>query len=200
VTAGTLLITGSTSSSSSFTVGAGGTLGGNGTIGGATTVNGILNPGTTSSATSVLVFGNGLTLSGTTAYNVNGTSRGTGYDGININGGSLIYGGALTLNIGTTFSDSPQVFDLFGGSAFGTPTGGFSSVTLTGNYTATLLNTSGTWRGSGGGFDYSFVQSTGDLTVVPEPSTVFLILAGGFSVLALRRARRAQPISPSSPA
>lgn len=201
VTAGTLLITGSTSLASAFTVGAGGTLGGNGTIGGATTVNGILNPGTTSSATSVLGFGNGLTLSGTAAYNVNGTSRGTGYDGININGGSLIYGGALTLNIGMTFSGSPQVFDLFGGSAFGTPTGSFSSVTLSGNYTATLFNNSGTWLGSGGGFDYSFVQSTGDLTVVvPEPSTVFLILAGGLSVLALRRARRAQPISPSSPA
>lgn len=187
VNGGTLLINGSTSTSSAVSVGVSGTLGGNGTVGGATTVNGNLRPGT---SPGVLTFTNSLTLAGTTAttMEINGTVRETGYDGVDV-GTALTYGGTLTLAFGTTFG-TDQTFNLF--DLFTSQSGSFSSVSLTGSYSGSLVDDGfGVWSAttSSGNESWVFTQSTGDLalTVIPEPSSA---LFGALGAMLLLRRRR----------
>jgi autotransporter-associated beta strand protein len=194
VSAGTLLINGNNSGATgAFNVASGATLGGNGTIGGATTVSGNLQPG---NSPGLLTFSSSLTLTGTSAttMEINGnTVRGTDYDGINISG-ALAYGGNLTLAFGTTFTTGNYTFDLFqisGGQSGSFATGG---VTLTGNYTGTLVNNgSGVWGLTSGVNTWTFTQSSGDLglSVVPEPATWALLAASLTTVMVLRRRRKA---------
>ncbi|MBC8039005.1 MAG: PEP-CTERM sorting domain-containing protein, partial [Opitutaceae bacterium] len=136
--------------------------------------------------TGVLSFGSTLSLAGTTTFDFNGATRGSGFDGINVTG-ALTNGGGLVLNFSTTLTGG--TYDLF---ALGSQSGDFASVTLTGlGYGAgSLVNSSGTWTGNIGGSDFTYVQSTGDLTIssVPEPST-FAALAG-IAVLGLATLRR----------
>jgi fibronectin-binding autotransporter adhesin len=191
INAGTLLVNGSTSAASSVSVGLSGTLGGNGTINGATTVNGALRPG---NSPGVLAFTSALTLNGTTVLEINGTAtRGIDFDGVNTGAGLLTYGGALTFDLGTTLSGN-QTFDLFsiGG---GNQTGNFTSVALSGNYTGSLTRNGSVWAlTDGGGNNWSFSQSTGDLTfiAVPEPAAMALVGTGvAMLVVRLNRRRKA---------
>jgi len=128
---------------------------------------------------------------------INGsTTRGTDYDGINV-GTALTYGGNLTLAIGTTFGVGTYTFDLF--QISGSQSGSFATggVTLTDNYTGTLVNNgSGVWsltqaNGFGGNNTWTFTQSTGDLglTVVPEPATWALLALSMTTIMVLRRRR-----------
>lgn len=188
VNGGSLLINGSTSTSSAVSVGVSGTLGGNGTVGGATTVNGNLRPG---NSPGVLSFTNALTLAGTatTTMEINGAVRETDYDGIDV-GTALNYGGTLTLAFGTTFG-TDQTFNLF--DLFTSTSGSFSSVSLTGSYTASLVDDGfGVWSGTttSGNESWVFTQSTGNLalTVIPEPSTALLGALG--MMMLLRRRNR----------
>ena len=197
VNAGTLQVNGSLGASV-VTVGASGTLGGTGTIGGATTVNGTLAPG---ASPGVLTFNSTLTLAGTANMELNGTARGTTYDGINV-GGTLTYGGTLNLTFGSSFLAGGESFSLFtaadGTSVPASVTGSFATVNLLGGYSGSLTNNSGVWTGTIGGIDFTFTQSTGLLTTalsgspVPEPST-YAALAGlsvlGFTATRRRRAR-----------
>ena len=185
VNAGTLLVNGSLAAGSAVTVGASGTLGGTGgTINGATVVNGSLNPG---SSPGVLTFGSTLSLAGTANFELNGISRGTQYDGVNVTG-SLTNGGVLSLNFGSAFLTGGETFDLFNLS--GGESGSFSAVNLIGAYTGSLSNTSGVWTGTVSGLDFTYTQATGDLGVVPEPST-WALLAFSLTTVILFRRRRA---------
>jgi autotransporter-associated beta strand protein len=184
VSEGSLIVnntSGSGTGTGILTVSSGATLGGSGSIAGDTTVAGTLRPG---NSPGVLDFGGDLTLEGAVVMELNGLTRGTQYDGINV-GGELAYGGTLTLNFGSTFSEGDS-FNLFD---FTTTTGSFESITLTGAYTGALANNAGTWTGTIGGQDFSFLDSTGNLNVVPEPSTYALLLVAAAGLWAARKRR-----------
>lgn len=106
--------------------------------------------------------------------------------------GALTLGGALTLDFSTSLLADGQTYNLFD---FGSKTGNFSSVNLTGSIVGSLLLTStDTWTGSAGGYDFTFNQTTGGLqvfgTAVPEPSTYALLLGVAGLTVALAGRRR----------
>ncbi|MEO0054173.1 MAG: hypothetical protein RLZZ50_120, partial [Verrucomicrobiota bacterium] len=172
------------------TVASGATLGGSGSIAGATTVNGILAAG---NSPGVLSFTGNLTLgSGSTSlFEINGLTRGTEYDGVNV-GGALAYGGSIDLVFGAPVAAG--TYDLFGGS-FTSQSGDFSSVSIDGSVSAPVFTVGTGWSLVSGGWQYDFVNATGDLTItsaIPEPSA-FAAFAGlaGLGLAGLRRRRRA---------
>ncbi len=194
VSLGKLLVNGDNSSATgAVTVAAGATLGGSGVIGGATTVNGILSPGNSPGELSIasLVLGG----SSTSLFEINGTTRGTSYDGVTIlQSGGLTYGGVLSLAFAGTFGTN-TTFDLFNFS--GGATGNFSSVTASGPYgSLTFVNDGfGVWTSGPtnvAGQTLTFTQSTGDLAIVPEPSTLAMLgCVAAFGGFLLRRRRAA---------
>jgi hypothetical protein len=156
------------------TVAVGATLGGSGTTGGAVTVNGILSPGNSPGVLTVASVA--LNASSTSLFEVNGTTRGTQYDGLDITGvNGVAYDGALSLSFGngSSFADN-TTFDLF--SFSGTPSGNFSSVTSTGYYAGTWTQAAGEWSLTTSEQKLTFTPSTGDLVIaVPEPATLGLL-------------------------
>jgi fibronectin-binding autotransporter adhesin len=192
VNAGTLRMNGNQSAATgAVTVAAGATLGGSGTTGGAVTVNGILSPGNSPGVLTVasLILGG----SSTSLFEVNGTARGTQYDGLSINTASgLTYDGALSLSFGngSAFVNN-TTFDLF--SFTGTPSGNFLNVTSSGFYAGTWTLAAGEWSLTTSEQKLTFTPSTGDLVIaVPEPST--LVLLSGLAVVGFfaRRQRGAR--------
>jgi fibronectin-binding autotransporter adhesin len=181
VNAGSLRINGNQSAATgAVTVASGATLGGSGTTGGAVTVNGILSPGNSPGVLTVpSVF---LGASSTSLFEINGTTRGTQYDGLTINTASgLTYGGTMSLSFGngSAFA-SNTTFDLF--SFTGTPSGNFLSVTSTGYYAGTWTQAAGEWSLTTSEQKLTFTPSTGDLVIaVPEPSK--LLLLSGLAVV-----------------
>jgi hypothetical protein len=98
--------------------------------------------------------------------------------------GGYAYSGNLTLNFATTADAS--LYDLFNFTAGQTPTGDFTSVTLTGVYTGSLSLSGGIWTGSSGASSFSFSQATGDLGVIPEPTAMALLLLGAAGFVVVR--------------
>jgi len=188
VSAGTLLVNGDQSGATgAVTVASGATLGGSGTLGGGVTVNGILSPGNSPGVLTVPSLSLGA--SSTSLFEINGTTRGAEYDGVNISGVSgPNYGGTLSLVFGdgSAFSGG-TIFDLF--LFNGSSTGNFASVTSTGFYAGAWTFADDVWLLESGGQTLAFTQSTGDLLItVPEPST--LMLLSGVAVANLIRRRR----------
>jgi len=176
-----------------FTVGASQTLTGNGTIKGATTISGTLAPG---ASPGILTFENALTLAGITVMEIDGNAGAGsvgGHDLVNLTGtgsnGVLTYGGALTLDIGTTFGVGTYSWDLFD---FASKDGGFTSITLAGQYSGSLTGSGDTWGLTSGDNTWSFAESTGvvGLTVIPEPGTLALVGMMGLALLAGLRRRK----------
>jgi autotransporter-associated beta strand protein len=174
-----------------FTVGGGQTLKGGGTIKGATTIDGTLAPG---ASTGILTFENALTLAGSTVMEIDGTAGAGlvgGHDFINLTGvgaaGLLTYGGTMTLDISTLFGAGTYSWNLF---EFASETGGFTSISLTDQYSGSLTDAGGgVWGLTSGNDSWSFTESTGvlGLTVIPEPGAALL---GGLGLIALLRRRR----------
>jgi autotransporter-associated beta strand protein len=103
---------------------------------------------------------------------------------LNAAGISLTYGDNLTLNI--TTSTPLSTYNLF---AFGSETGTFASVSLSGAYSGTLTGSGDVWSLTSDGNTWTFTESTGLLAVsaVPEPGTWALV---GVSLSALLLFRR----------
>ncbi len=193
VDAGSLLVDGSLAAGSTVNVNNGGTLGGVGTIGGTVNVNSgaTLAPG---NSPGVLTLGSLVLNSGsTTELEIDGTARGTGYDGINVTtAGGLTFGGDLKLTFTTTIANGTTL-DLF--SSTGTSLGDFAGISSSG------LGYGGTWTNAGAGIwtfnsvpnnqTLTFSELNGDLSFdpIPEPSTWALVGLGLSAVLFLRRRR-----------
>ena len=181
-----------------FAIGAAQTLKGSGTVVGNTTINGTLAPG---NSPGLLTFSNNLALgsSSTSQFEINGTTRGTTFDAVNV-GGTLTYGGAISL-----FFNAPitaGTYDLFGGSSGGSPAsvaGDFATLSVGGAFAESITSgpvfATGTgWTAASASWNFSFDNASGDLTIasaVPEPSA-FAALAGlaGLGLVGSRRRRR----------
>ncbi len=186
-------------------VNAGSTLGGTGLVGGTVTVadTGIISPGSIAQPVASLTVG-GLDLSAgtgvTTQMTVNGLGAGTGYDqvlGVSDTTSALTYGGDLQLDFNGNNYANFTVFHLFSNFTPGSMAGSnFNSITLSGSsdfngLTFTLDPSTGVWTSgtSTGGQFLEFTPGTGNLVVVPEPSTL-LLAAAGFGVAGLVGWRR----------
>ena len=194
VSSGMLLVNGDNSAASgAVTVASGASLGGSGIIGGATTIQsgGFLAPG---NSPGILTFSSALTLAtgSFTNMEIAGTTRGTGYDGIDV-GGALTYGGALTLTSNTLIGvGTYNLFDFTGDNA--SESGDFTSIILSGTAYASnaFIQNGNVWDAIVDNQTYTFSQVTGNLvvatTAVPEPETFALL--GGLLALMYELGRR----------
>lgn len=203
-----LLVNGGINAGSTTTVA--GYLGGSGTFGGAVSMisSGTLSPGGVSTSGVVtdtigrltmasLSLGSGVT----SQFTVSGLNAGVDFD--QIVGSSVTYGGNLALTLtGTQAYAKDTIFNLF--KDFSTRTGNFSSVTLSAAgtpYNGLVFSNlgGGIWETGSTGFPLGealrFEESTGNLVVVPEPSTFVLaglgVMIAGAQVWRRRRATAA---------
>jgi fibronectin-binding autotransporter adhesin len=179
VNAGTLIVTGSLSSTGSpVQVLSGATLGGTGVIGSAATVSGIVAPG--SGGIGTLTFSNGLTWNGgaTAASTTDwlfdlGTSNTSDLASI---------AGSFTKGTGTAFR-----FDLGNATTQGT----YTLASWTGSTTFSAGDFSYTNLGGGNTGTFDIVGSSLVLTIVPEPTTTVGLMASVVAgLMAVRRGRR----------
>ena len=205
---GKLLLNGEIDSASAVT--STGYIGGTGTFGGGVTItSGTLAPGGLSGTGGIITDSIGaltvqsLSLGGvsTTELTITGSSSGL-YDQL-IGSSSLNYGGTLALTMNTQASyDDFTTFNLFSG--FTSTSGTLGGITLNADgtdfagLTFTQDGSTGDWytgwiAAGGDGQQLKFSQSTGTLTVVPEPSTIVFAGIGiamfGWSTWTRRRAK-----------
>ena len=128
---------------------------------------------------------------------ISGTAAGTDYDQIASAGGSLTYGGLLDLTLSGSYALG-TTFSLFEG--FSTQFGTLSAVNLTTPndspynglaFTRSAFGTDVVWwtNPNSSGQSLKFVEATGALIVVPEPSTI-VIASIGAALAGLWRIRR----------
>lgn len=116
-----------------------------------------------------IASGGVLDVSAKTAYDLSAVGltlgAGTGASGLfNAGTADLTLGGSLAIAVSTATPDaSYNLLDL------GNHTGDFASVSITGSLSGALVLTSAdTWTGTFGGYDWTFRETTGVLTVVVE--------------------------------
>ena len=191
VSAGSLLVDGLLGNTT-VTVGSAGLLGGKGTLAGAVTVSGTLAPGNT---LGLITLGS-LTLnpSSTTLIDVVGAgTRGVDYDAIDITSPSgLTYGGTMALAFGGSALPDNTILNVFGFT--GTPSSSFAGISSSGYYAGTWSNLgAGVWQLAAGPQTATFTESTGVLSIVPEPTSCIALVSGlGLGGLVLRRRRAVQ--------
>ncbi len=160
---GTLEISGTSAlGSGEVTVNAGGTLAGNGSVAGNTTVHGTVAPG---SSPGLLDFEGDLTFTANSVLSLEISStgaRGVNFDAIDV-GGTLTIDPTATLVLTYIDGYSPQVGNTFQFLNFSVVDGEF------------LFNTD---IGGGLSWDTSNLYTTGEMTVIPEPSTWALLGMG----------------------
>jgi autotransporter-associated beta strand protein len=192
---GTLLLGGSSSTSGAMAVSAGGLrvtgvlgsgslsiaasawLMGTGTINGPVTVSGTLAPG---SSPGVITLGSlVLTPTSSTVIEIaSAGTRGTAYDGVSIlDPGGLTYGGTMTFAFGGSAIADNTTFDIVGFT--GSSAGSLAAVESTGFYAGTWTSLgSGTFQLVKDAQTVTFSQASGDVIVVPEPTTTTLAAMG----------------------
>lgn len=160
VSAGTLVVDGSTSSATNVASGA--TLAGSGTLGGNVTVQsgGTLSPG--GAGVGTLTVNGNLTLnSGSTlALNINGVTAGTGYDRIVVNGTVDVSGAALAVTHGYA-AGSGDSYTVIVNDAADAVTGTFSGVSEGNTFNAT---------GNGTQLTASYIGGSGNDLTLSAPS------------------------------
>ncbi len=186
VNGGSLLIAGSLAYGSAVTVNSGGTLGGGGTIGGTVTLasGSTLAPSFDAATPTTLTVGS---LSAGTGSTIDLTISGSANDSVTVTtSGGLTYGGTLAITDAVPQLGSYQLF-----SFTGSPTSDFAAASLNGN---ALADSSGTWTGTIGLYNYTFTDSTGVLAVtgsaIPEPATLGLMAVMGVGLLLVSRKRK----------
>lgn len=140
----------------------------------------------------ILSYASDFTMAGSNGFTLTNAAapvRGVDYGATTSSAGTLTYGGSLALTLGGLLPAS-TTYDLFSFSG-GSQAGSFSSVAITGSYSAPLTNAGGgVWTGSQGDATFTFTESTGDLavTIVPEPTSCLALAASlGLGVVMLRR-------------
>lgn len=182
--AGTLLFNNTVAGPVTVTAG---TLGGNTTISGLVTLNAgaTLAPG---NSIGTMSFSAGLTLDSSSTVrmdisNVNGSA-----DQINVSGGQLTYAGNLVFDAVSMAGVTNNTYTLFTGAS---TTGSWSSVALASGGSPAFTDAAGIWtRNAGDGNVWTYNQSLGTLTVVPEPSTYALMGVGAAFILWRIRRRK----------
>ncbi len=195
VSEGVLFVNGAlTSTANTVFVDENGTFGGSGSIAGSVTVNGTLAAG---NSPGVLTVGGDLALGATSTsiFEVEGLTRGTEYDGVDV-GGALTYGGALNISFDSTIQAGTYSF--FDG--FTSQSGAFDDVSFGGAFAESIggslnLDSNG-WTASSAGWTYDFDYASGDMIVsaIPEPSSAAALvgmLMLGFAGLRRRRSIKA---------
>ena len=189
VNVGGLVLNGSLAVGSNLSVAAAAWLGGTGTAPGIVTVGGTLSPG---NSPGVITLGSlVLTSTSVTAIEVaSAGTRGTAYDGVTIlNASGLTYGGTMSFAFGSSAIADNTTLDIF--SFTGSAAGDFASLVSTGFYAGTWSNNNdGTFTIAKDSQTLTFRESTGDIIVVPEPSTALLGVIGALAALASRRGMR----------
>ena len=196
VNGGQLLVNGQLGNTA-VAVNASGLLGGSGTILGGVTVgsSGTLAPG---NSPGVLTVGSlSLLADSHTSMEITGTSASLYDQIVGVGSGGLTYGGNLDLVMSGSYADQ-TTFHLF--SNFSSPSiGDFTAVGLdaTDEYAGlTFTGTNGVWTSTWTTNHQRlvFTTGTGDLVVVPEPSTYAMGLAGlaygGWQMMRRRRLRQ----------
>jgi autotransporter-associated beta strand protein len=196
VNAGALLVNGSTAAGSAVTVN-GGTLGGSGTVNGTLTVNsgGTVAPG---NSPGILTVNNNVTFASGSNFSVelNGTTAGTDYDQLTVNGTVDLGSSNLLLSLGF----APSVSDLFfvvnndlaeaiTGTFNGLSEGATVSATFSGTTYQGILSYVGdsATSSTSGGND---VVLSGFTALVPEPGSVALLALGGLGLIPVLRRRK----------
>ena len=190
VNAGTLLFNGThTAGVGNYTVGLGGTLGGTGLITFAATASLVVsNGGTLSPGNSAgllrLSGGLGMTLQSNSTYAVelNGSGLGVGYDSVLVGAGTInISNSLLSVSLGYTPNVGDQ-FDIVTNATGNAVLGEFAGLGE-----GSIFNVSGT------DLQITYLGGTGNdivLTVVPEPSTLALIMFGLLGTCWIKRRSR----------
>jgi len=180
---------------------------GSGTFAGGLTVNNTIQLSPGASGTLANESYGTITASTLTVQSANvllGIQDATTYDRLVMTAGAggLTLGGAATLTLDFATAIVPTSLDLL---TFTGLSGNFQSVTSTGVYAGTWTNSGGVWSlenvGPGGTDSLSFNLATGDLSVIPEPSTIVL-LGGGVAAVGtvyLRRRRRCRNLALPAP-
>lgn len=125
----------------------------------------------------------GFTLGNALMIDVGAASAGK----LDATGVALTLSGNLTLNITTATPLSS--YNLF---TFGSETGAFSNINLSGSFSGGMTGSSGVWTASSNGYDFTFTESTGVLqattATIPEPGTwVLLVIGATFLLYRIRR-------------
>jgi autotransporter-associated beta strand protein/T5SS/PEP-CTERM-associated repeat protein len=194
VSAGTLLING-TNMDSAISVSSGATLGGTGSLGAVTIQDG----GTLSTTNS---FGQMHVASLSLASNsiiklaVAGTNS-TQFDSIYA-AGSIAFGGSLNINMSGVYDSINNIglFQLFsnGSGSLGSSSNNFTQVNITGSYNGSLayFSANNLWQLWNSTNSYiGLNMTTGQLTVIPEPSTYALFGLGAIGLLMVSRRKKA---------